>query len=122
MPLYDISNNYNDSQYINAGDQVILMKSGKALMYVPLQGSTHWYLYNLSHNILTWDHQRESTLTNKMLEIKVIIHYDDEADDDHHISVAQTAYNKYNVPFPPVITDIAKSTFKATTQMEHNLF
>ena len=63
----DVANNFNNKQYIHAGDWVILMNSDKALMYKNLQGSTNKDPYNIIHVIINWDHQWESPFTNNEL-------------------------------------------------------
>ena len=47
---------YNVKKYIHYGDWIILMKYGKALMYMTLQGYNNWDIESISHIIITWDH------------------------------------------------------------------
>ena len=68
------------------------MKSGKSLVYMLLQGSTHWDLEKLSPVMLLWDHQLESDFTNIALDIKVILQKYGEVDDDHYISIDEAAH------------------------------
>ena len=122
MVVHDVDKHCKFKQYIHDGDWVILTKSEKALMYMPLQVSTHWNHYNIIHVMLAWDNKWESYFTDNEFKTKEILLNYYKVDDERHISISETTYKHYKGPFGLVITDFKKTTFKATTKLEYNIF
>ena len=87
-----VSKRHSGKKYIYYGDQIILMSSGKTLIYVPFQGPPlqepiHQYSENLPCDILILDRVWGPYVIKYAFETKVIFRNDDEVDDDHHIII-----------------------------------
>ena len=117
MSTHDADKNCISKKYIHSGGWVILIKSGKAPIYYSLHETMNQYFGNLSYVIITFKQTSESSFTNYLLGIKMLLPKYCDISDDHQIGVADPTYNLRKVPVSLVIMYHTEANFKATTQL-----
>ena len=122
MAQNGVAKHHNGKKNIHDGDKIILMKSGKALVYAPFQEPPfqepiHQYSGNLPCYILILGRVRIPSLINNSFEIKLIFHNHNEVDDDHHIRSTKSTYYHFKGPFGLITIYCTKDIFNHFNQL-----